>query len=101
MAELSGWNRLSLSLLRAPILLWARPHVLPEDLSRRYHQHTRPICYVLDSNAIADIVVLERVCSAYGLPEPMQALRPPLPSSSVFFLERMAGFWSDRSDPRI
>jgi glycerol-3-phosphate O-acyltransferase len=101
MADLSGWNRLWLSLLRAPILLWARPHVLPEDLRRRYQQHTRPICYVLDSNAIADIVVLERVCAAHGLPEPMQALRPPLPSSSLFFLERMAGFWSDRPDPRI
>jgi glycerol-3-phosphate O-acyltransferase len=101
MADLSGWNRLWLSLLRAPILLWARPHVLPEDLSRRYQQHTRPICYVLDSNAIADIVVLERVCSAHGLPEPMQALRPPLPPISLFFLERMVGFWSDRPDPRI
>jgi len=101
MADLSGWNRLWLSLLRAPILLWARPHVLPEDLSRRYAQHARPICYVLDSNAIADIVVLERVCRTHGLPEPMQALRPPLPSSSVFFLERMGGFWSNRSDPRI
>lgn len=101
MADLSGWNRLWLSLLRAPILLWARPHVLPQDLSRRYAQHGRPICYVLDSNAIADLVVLERVCSAHGLPEPMQALRPPLPSSSVFFLERMAGFWSNRTDPRI
>ena len=101
MADLSGWNRLWLSLLRAPILLWARPHVLPEDLSRRYQQHPRPICYVLDSNAIADIVVLERVCSAHGLPEPMQALRSPLPPISLFFLERMVGFWSDRPDPRI
>jgi glycerol-3-phosphate O-acyltransferase len=101
MADLSAWNRLWLSLLRAPILLWARPHVLPDDLARRYIKHPRPICYVLDSNAIADIVVLERVCSAHGLPQPMQMLRPPLPSSSVFFLERMSGFWTNRPDPRI
>jgi glycerol-3-phosphate O-acyltransferase len=101
MADLSAWNRVWLSLLRAPIQLWARPHVLPEDLSRRYAQHSRPICYVLDSNAIADIVVLEQVCRSHGLPEPTQALRPPLPSSSVFFLERMGGFWSNRADPRI
>ncbi len=101
MADLSGSVRLWLSLLRRPITFWARPHVLPEDLRQRFAQRQRPICYVLEMHSVADVVVLEKVCAATGLPEPLQPLRPPLPARSVFFLERFAGFWGDRIDPRI
>lgn len=101
MADLSGSVRTWLTLLRRPIAAWARPHVLPEDLRQRFAQRERPVCYVLEMHGVADIVVLEKVCAANGLPEPLQALRPPLPSQSVFFLERFAGFWGDRLDPRI
>ena len=101
MSEPSEWDRLSLSLLRGPISLWARPHVLPEDLKQRYAQHPRPVCYVLERRSVADLVVLEKVAQANGLPDPMQALKPPLPSRSGFFLERTAGFWGDRIDRRI
>jgi len=87
--------------LRAPISMWARPHVLPEDLRKRYAQHPRPICYVLDRRSVADLVVLEKVARADALPDPLQALRPPLPPRSFFFLERLAGFWGDRIDRRI
>ena len=100
MAEPSEWDRLLLSVLRAPISLWARPHVLPEDLRRRYAQHPRPLCYVLERRSVADLVVLEKVAQTHGLPDPMQALKPPLPSRSGFFLERHAGFWDDRIDRR-
>lgn len=101
MADLSGLDRLWLGLLRAPLSAWARPHVLPEDLRNRYAQRERPICYVLSEFAVADLVVLERVCAAYGLTQPLQALKPPLPSQSVLFLERAAGFWGERTDYRI
>lgn len=101
MPQQTEWDRLSLSLLRAPISLWARPHVLPEDLRQRYAQHPKPICYVLERRSVADLVVLEKVAQANGLPDPMQALKPPLPSRSVLFLERTAGFWGDRIDRRI
>ncbi|HEY4366419.1 MAG TPA: glycerol-3-phosphate 1-O-acyltransferase PlsB [Steroidobacteraceae bacterium] len=101
MAELSGLDRLLLAVLRAPISMWARPHVLPEDLGKRFAQHARPICYVLDMLGAADLLVLEKVCQAHGLPQPLQALRPPLPAQSIIFLERRAGFWGDRIDRRI
>ena len=74
MADLSGLDRLWLGLLRAPVSVWARPHVLPEDLRARYAQPERPICYVLNDSAVADLVVLEKVCAANGLPAPLQAL---------------------------
>ena len=73
MAELSGLDRLWLGLLRAPLSWWARPHVLPDDLRRRYAQHDRPICYVLDVLGVADLVALEKACARHGLPEPLEA----------------------------
>jgi len=101
MADLSGLDRLWLGLLRAPLSWWARPHVLPDDLRRRYAQHDRPICYVLDVLGVADLIALEKACALHGLPEPLDGLKPPLPSHSVLFLERRTGFWGDRIDHRI
>jgi glycerol-3-phosphate O-acyltransferase len=101
MADFSGLDRLWIGLARAPLSWWARPHVLPEDLRRRYAGHDRPICYVLNVLGAADLVVLERLCEAHGLPPPLQALRKPLPPQSVLFLERRVGFWGDRIDHRI
>ena len=101
MADFSGLDRLWIGLLRAPLSWWARPHVLPDDLRRRFAGRDRPVCYVLNILGAADLVVLERLCEAHGLPPPLQALRRPLPSQSVLFLERRAGFWGDRIDHRI
>src|SRR5690606_26555853 len=101
MADLSGSNRLALGLLRAPLSWWARPHVLPADLRRRYAKLDRPVCYVLNQLAAADLVVLESVCAAHGLPPPLQTLKRPLPPRSTLFLEKRAGFWGDRVDRRI
>ncbi|MGH8176418.1 MAG: glycerol-3-phosphate 1-O-acyltransferase PlsB [Steroidobacter sp.] len=101
MADLSGFDRLWLGLLRAPLSWWARPHVLPGDLKRRFAHAERPICYVLNQLGAADLVVLEKVCLAHGMPPPFQALKRPLPERSVLFLEKRAGFWGDRIDHRI
>jgi len=101
MANLSAWDRILLAVLRGPISLWARPHVLPEDLKARFGTQTRPVCYVLEMHGVADLVVLEKVAETSGLPSPNQALKRPLPETSVFFLERFADFWGDRIDRRI
>src|SRR5690606_34719111 len=101
MADLNGFHKLRLSLLRGPLSWWARPHVLPADIGKQLGQRERPICYVLGLLSVADIIALERACAAHGLPAPMEPLRRPLPERSVLFLERRAGFWGDRSDHRI
>ena len=101
MAELSGFDRLGFALLRKPLSWWARPHVLPEDLRRRFAAIDRPVCYVLEVRGIADLIVLEKACAAHGLPDPCTALKKPLPQLPVLFLERRAGFWGDRIDHRI
>jgi glycerol-3-phosphate O-acyltransferase len=101
MAELKGVDRFFLSVLRGPLTWWARPHVLPAELKRRYAQHPRPICYVLGIVSAADLIALERACLENGLPPPMQSLKRPLPECSALFLERRTGFWGDRIDHRI
>jgi glycerol-3-phosphate O-acyltransferase len=101
MAEFKAFDQLALSVLRAPLSWWARPHVLPADLKRRFAQHPRPICYVLGMVSAADVIALERACAQHGLPAPMDALRKPLPECSLLFLERRAGFWGERTDGRI
>jgi glycerol-3-phosphate O-acyltransferase len=101
MPNLSAWDRVLLALLRRPLTAWARPYVLPEDLKARFGERQRPVCYVLEMHGVADLVVLEKVAEANGLPAPTQALRSPLPETSVFFLERFADFWGDRIDRRI
>ncbi|HEU4652466.1 MAG TPA: glycerol-3-phosphate 1-O-acyltransferase PlsB [Steroidobacteraceae bacterium] len=99
--ELSTFDRIWLACLRAPLRAWVRPRVVPEDLRQRFARHPRPICYVLNLAGVADLVVLEKVCDQFGLPSPFTSLKFPLPSCSVFFLERRIGFWRDRSDRRI
>ncbi|HVF16102.1 MAG TPA: glycerol-3-phosphate 1-O-acyltransferase PlsB [Steroidobacteraceae bacterium] len=101
MASLSAWDCVLLAVLRRPISMWARPHVLPEDLKARFGTQARPVCYVLEMHSVADLVVLEKVAAAHDLPAPSQALKRPLPDTSVFFLERFADFWGDRIDRRI
>ncbi|AMN47850.1 glycerol-3-phosphate O-acyltransferase [Steroidobacter denitrificans] len=94
-------ERFWLRLTRAPLSRLARPHVLSEDLQRRYGRRERVICYVLERRGIADLIVLEKVCAAHGLPAPLQGLPAPLPPEAVVFMERRAGFWGDRIDHRI
>lgn len=101
MADLSAWDRVLLALLRRPLALWARPHVLPEDVTARLGRQPRPIVYVLEMHGVADLIVLEKVAESHRLPSPSQALKPPLPDLCVFFLERFADFWGDRIDRRI
>jgi glycerol-3-phosphate O-acyltransferase len=101
MGDFRRFDRVWLRALRGPLSWWARPHVLPADLGRRYGQRERPICYVLGVVGVADVIALERACAAHALPSPMQALKRPLPPRSVLFLERRTGFWGDRIDHRI
>lgn len=74
---------------------------MPDDVKSRFAQNPRPVCYVLNLAGIADLVVLEKVCDEQGLSSPFTSLKSPLPSCSVFFLERRAGFWRNRIDHRI
>ena len=62
-------ERLLLPLVRRFVALWVRPAVLPDDLGERFAAG-RPVVYVLEKRSVVDMVVLEHVCRARGLPPP-------------------------------
>lgn len=79
-------------LLRSLVLSLARPRILPE--SRQVRGGSRPVRFVLATNAAADRVVLEDICRKQGLPEfEVQ--------ESILCLERWRGFLRDRLDRRL
>jgi glycerol-3-phosphate O-acyltransferase len=81
---------------------YARPHVVPDDLARRYAGFGKPLCYVLETRGVTDERVIRRVCLANGLPDPVASLDGGFaPERATIFLERRAGFFGDRIDRRI
>jgi glycerol-3-phosphate O-acyltransferase len=96
-----------LPLVRWFIDWWTRPRVLPDDASERYGRSGRPICYVMETYGVADLMVLQQVCEKGGLPSAMDPASALLTRSvgdhdgAWLFLERRRGFWGDRIDRRI
>jgi glycerol-3-phosphate O-acyltransferase len=74
--------------------LWARPAVQPEDPAELFPATGHPVCYVLESGGLADVLALERLCRLHGLPIPTQVLEFGETSESgrVIVLKRMHGF---------
>ncbi|MBP6218867.1 MAG: glycerol-3-phosphate 1-O-acyltransferase PlsB [Oligoflexales bacterium] len=62
--------------LKSILYLWIRSKVFPknpnEDLSLRIDQ---PICYVLASRSLFDLLILDRHCQQSGLPRPLFKIR--------------------------
>jgi glycerol-3-phosphate O-acyltransferase len=97
-------SRLWLSLLRKIIALWARPRVLPDDAKQTIGRGQRPVCYVLETRGVADMVVLQQACLAVGLPRPSAPLvvdGRTVSDRQLICLERRAGFLGNRIDRRI
>ena len=49
---------------------WARPAIQPESPAELVTGSDAPICYVLESGGLADLLALERACEKSGLPSP-------------------------------
>ncbi len=99
-------GRLWLSILRKIITLWARPRVLPEEIKRTLRRSGRPVCYVLETRGVADMVVLQQACIAMDLPRSSAPIVVPesgrrLTDRSLLCLERRTGFLGNRIDPRV
>ena len=106
MSVRAALSRLWLSLLRKIITLWARPRVLPEDIKRTLKRSGAPVCYVLETRGVADMVVLQQACIALDLPRtsaPVVAAEGQrrLADRSLVCLERRTGFLGNRVDRRV
>jgi len=69
-----GFWRLSLFLTRKLLFLWVRTRTLDAQLQRLATLAGRPVCYVLEHPAFADVAVLEQECVRHGLPRPSAGL---------------------------
>jgi glycerol-3-phosphate O-acyltransferase len=100
-----------LAIVRQLIAWWTRPRVLPEDATQRQGPPGRPICYVMETYGVADLLVLQEVCARGTLPPPLNPAsalltrRAASASTSTdgvwLFLERRRGFWGDRIDRSV
>ena len=50
--------------------LWARPSIQPEAPAELISDNDATVCYVLENGGLSDVLALERVCAAHGLPSP-------------------------------
>ena len=78
--------------------LWLRPTFINhEQTALALAQHAIPtnVRYILDSDSLADRLLLELGCEAGGLPEPL-TLDPNAPNA-YFCLNHREGFWGRRS----
>ena len=54
--------------------IWARPLVQPETPTELYADAgDKPVCYVLESGGLADLLALEQACDKHGLPSPSES----------------------------
>ncbi len=106
MSVSTALSRLWLSILRKIITLWARPRVLPEEIKRTLKRSSTPVCYVLETWGVADMVVLQQACIALDLPRTSAPVvvgegERRLSDRSLVCLERRTGFLGNRVDRRV
>ena len=94
--------RFSLVKMFYPILgramrLLVRERVLPGDLKIEADQ---PVCYVLESNALSNTLILQQACQAAGHPLPLDALAVGelQQSGSILALQNLRGILARRPD---
>ena len=80
--------------------LLVRTQVLPETVPI---DHDRPVCYVLESNAMSNVLILQQVATDLGLPRPLDRLPVAQAdaSRSVIALKALKGVVMRRPDMRV
>ena len=101
MSDFTAFERLALPIVRWLVTLWVRPSVLPDDVSTQRDPERVPV-YALEKRSVIDLAVLEYVCRARALPEPLAPVGAAGElRSSLLFLERRTGFLGQRIDRRM
>lgn len=99
---LARFRAFNFSTLRALLHLWIRPRVINADADKLSLDTASPICYVLPSRSLADLLVVDHACEKAGLPRPHDPLAPGNTDEarSFFFLAHVEGRWFTRSSYR-
>ncbi len=80
---------------------WARPRTLPDQFAERLAGSARPVCFVLATNAAADVEVLRNLLLQPEWRGSLLADRGAIASGQVICLQRWAGSFANRLDHRL
>lgn len=85
-------SNLFLLFARKLLYIFVRTTVLPEDLQQLQIDPDKPVCYVLQTRFLSNLLVLDTETRRAGLPRAMRAMQSPLlrEERSLFFLTRSA-----------
>jgi glycerol-3-phosphate O-acyltransferase len=89
-------------LARKVLGFWVKFSIKPEDAAALFAGRTQPACYVLMSESLADLAVLNDACGRARLPRPTRRLliAGQRALRAHFALERGVGWFGMRSDRR-
>ena len=61
------------SFLRRLLYLWVRSTAIPKtrDETQIHYDPSRPVCYILRSRSLIDLLILDFHCETLGLPRPL------------------------------
>jgi len=79
----------------------ARPRSLPEQFVARFAEQQRPVCFVLSTDAQADLDVLRRLLQQPAWQQVFTASSRVLPSGDIICLQRWVGAFGNRLDHRL
>jgi len=95
-----GLYQVSIWFIRRLLFSWVRTEVFPKGLKDLNIDPEKPICYVLESRSMADVMVLDQACLNAHLPRPIHKINQGSlkEDTSVSFLSRAEGklFKKDR-----
>lgn len=75
MLSFLGLDRLLNLIIRKLMTIWVRTQVLPHDIRQLGIDPEKPICYVLQTRLLSNVLVLETETQAIGLPRPLKSMR--------------------------
>lgn len=89
-------------LMRRLLSMWVRTKILPASLEEAGVDLSRPLCFVLETNAYSNLLILEEATLRSGMPSPFSpAPDDPLGSgNSYFVLKRFKGLLWRRPEVR-
>ncbi len=85
-----GLDKLFILASRKLLYFWVRTQVLPEDLASLKLDPNKPVCYVLQTRFLSNLLVLEAETKKHGLPRALGGMQSPQlkEQRSLFFLTR-------------
>jgi glycerol-3-phosphate O-acyltransferase len=88
--------------LRSIIHIWVKPNILPQPFEDLELDRGKPLCFVIDSYALSDLLILDRACEKLGLPQPLWPLKLKSGTDprSYLALRRRKGLIIRRSEVR-